>query len=285
MFALAYVILPFCDTMPAAAIEASLARFRRGLRGDVPDDWLEFDDCTGFLRSAHEANFVFTLGKDGRLGIQGGNGKEAIVNLDKVRNEMRRTNQIWWRVRFADVMDLDAFHDEFCERHDRNPETEGFGIYRNGLGRWDWWDLGGRFDGCILSESRRTEGRGAASLQSPGKNTGRSILRNLERILGETRVSGPSTPFDISNDRNVELVSMLLADARAGEGNAFPAVLVLPPGAAEDRLRWIDSWPQPGASEGIDLLGLAPEASWDDVVEAVYARFEDHWAAGISYHF
>jgi hypothetical protein len=182
-------------------------------------------------------------------------------------------------------MDLDTFHDEFCERHGRNPETGGFGTYRNGLGRWDWWDLGGRFDGHILSESRRTEGRGAAKLQSPGKNSGRVILRNLERILGEARVSGPSTPFDINNDRNVELVSTLLADARADEENAFPAVLVLPPGAVEDRLRWIDSLPQRGAAEGIDWLGLTSNATWEDVVEAAYVWFEDHWAAGISYHY
>ena len=50
MFSLAYVILPFADIVPADAIRASLARFQRGGRGEVPDGWLTFHDETQALR-------------------------------------------------------------------------------------------------------------------------------------------------------------------------------------------------------------------------------------------
>jgi len=46
MFALGYVILPFSATLPADAIRASLARFQRGQRGDLPESWLSFEDET-----------------------------------------------------------------------------------------------------------------------------------------------------------------------------------------------------------------------------------------------
>ena len=55
MFSLAYVILPFSDIPLANATQASISRFQRGLRGDIPDEWLAFADKTDALRQAHEA--------------------------------------------------------------------------------------------------------------------------------------------------------------------------------------------------------------------------------------
>ena len=70
----------------------------------------------------------------------------------------------------------------------------------------------------------------------------------------------------------------------AGRKNGCPATLVLPPGSVEDRLRWLGTWPQLGPSEAIGWLGLSADASWAAVVTAAYARFPDHWAAGVAYH-
>jgi hypothetical protein len=284
MFALAYVILPFSETAPADAIQSSLARFQRGLRGDVPDSWIQFEDCTEFLRSAHEAKFVFTLTGTGGLSIQGGNDVDWFIDFDKVQDEMRRRELNSWSVRFADTMDIETFHDRFCRQQDRNPETGGFGTNRNGLGRWDWWDLGGRFDGHIVGDARRAEGRGVAKVRSPGKSRGRTILGNLDRVLGAALGQEPAAVFDIRSDRNIELVATLLAAGRAGEGHAIPGALVLPPGNVEDDMRWLDYWPETGPAKGIASLGLPADAPWSEVVLAAYSKFEDHWAAGVSYH-
>ena len=51
-------------------------------------------------------------------------------------------------------------------------------------------------------------------------------------------------------------------------------------------MRWIGTWPELAPEEACAWLGLSSEASWEAVVSAAYARFQqDHWAAGISYHF
>ena len=113
MFSLAYVILPFSDTPLADAIRASLARFQRGLRGDIPDEWLAFADETDALRQAHETRFTFTdKGKHG-LQVEGGHGVFWYVDTNKVRDEMRRHGRDSWDVRFADFMDLDTFVDHY----------------------------------------------------------------------------------------------------------------------------------------------------------------------------
>jgi hypothetical protein len=50
-------------------------------------------------------------------------------------------------------------------------------------------------------------------------------------------------------------------------------------------MRWIGTWPELGPKEACAWLGLSSEASWEAVVSAAYARFQqDHWAAGIAYH-
>ncbi len=89
---------------------------------------------------------------------------------------------------------------------------------------------------------------------------------------------------DVRNDRNIEMVATLLNDAREGRGNAFPATLVLPPGTVEDSLRWLKTWPEMGPREAFKWLGLVSHASWNEIVAATFARFEDHWAAAVAYH-
>jgi hypothetical protein len=283
MFALAYVILPFADTPPAEAIRAALARFQRGGPGDVPQDWLAFDDETDDLRAAHETRFTFTdNGKNG-LSITGGSEASWYLDSQKLRDEMRHLGVQTWQVRFADAMDLATFLDRFGRQMARHPQSGAYGHWRNKLGRWDWWDLGGRFDGHIIGEPARGAGRGVAQVSS-GPSRGRSILANIENQLGEALGQPPFAEIDLRSDRNIELAATLLADIRAGAAHACPGALVLPPGAAEDPLRWLDTWPRRGPAEAFVQLGLAPDAAWTEVVEAAYARFADHWVAGIAYH-
>jgi hypothetical protein len=281
MFALAYVILPFSDTLPVDAIHTSLVPFQRGQRGDLPESWLSFHDETEGLREEHEARLTFTDQGDRGMQIEG--GPTWYLNTTKVRDEMRRLGLRTWSVRFADTMDINEFYDRFSKGLARHPPMGAFGRWLNPLGRWDWWDLGGRFDGCILGDQRPRTARRAAGLSS-GANPGRSILANIEDRLGEAPGQEPFETLDVRTDQNIELVATLLEDARCNRENACPSSLVLPPGSFEDRLRWLDTWPDLAPQEAFAFLGVPPQASWDAIVRAVYARFEDHWAAGVAYH-
>jgi hypothetical protein len=74
---------------------------------------------------------------------------------------MRRLAQRHWSVCFADTMDLEEFFNRFGRDLKRHPDTGRFGRWMNPLGRWDWWDLGGSFDGQIIGERRRSAESGA----------------------------------------------------------------------------------------------------------------------------
>jgi hypothetical protein len=284
VFAVAYVILPFSDTQPAEAIGTSLARFQRGQRGDLPEKWLAFDDETEALRRVYEAHLTFIEKGTGGLQIKGDADVSWYIDIGKLKKEMRRLAQRHWSVRFADTMDLEEFFNRFGRDLERHPDTGDFGRWLNPLGRWDWWDLGGRFDGHIIGDRRRSAGRSVAQVSS-GANPGRSVLARLEDQLAEAFGQEPVPTVDVRTDRNVELVATLLEDAQAGRDSAYPGSLVLPPGSVEDRMRWIGAWPELGPEEACAWLGLSSEASWEAVVSAAYARFQqDHWAAGIAYH-
>jgi hypothetical protein len=283
VFSLAYVILPFSDAPPADAIRASLSRFQRGLCGDVPDEWLAFADETDALLEAHETRFTFTdKGKFG-LRVEGGDMAYWHVATDKVQDEMRQRGQTSWSVRFADGMDLDAFFDHYGRDLERHPATGAYGRWRNPLGRWDWWDLGGGFDGSMLGERSGSEGRRIAAVSS-GANPGRTILANVGDALRDALGEPSAATVDVRSDRNIELAATLLTDARAGRRHAYPAALVLPPGAVTDDLRWLGRWPALGPVQAFGWFGLEAQATWEMVVKAAYERFHDHWIAGVAYH-
>jgi hypothetical protein len=169
VFSIAYVILPFAAAAPADTILSSLAPFQRGGRGDVPDSWLAFEDETDELRWAHSQWFTFTELGEGGIQIEGDDYAHWYIDTTKVRDEMRQRELQRWNVRFADTMDLDTFSACFGKRLDRDPVTGRYGRWLNPLGHWDWWDLGGRFDGHIIGDPKRGTGRSVAQLSS-GEN-------------------------------------------------------------------------------------------------------------------
>ena len=279
MFSIAYVILPFSDVAPADAIRATLARFQRGSLGELPEAWLAFDDRTEVLRGLHEAPLSLA-DNDNDGPIKGHANPRHHLDMVKLRDEMRRLGS--HTVRFADTIDLDTFVSRFARRMQRHPATGGYGYWDAPLGQWDWWDLGGRFDGRIIGE--RIPGWGPrVTAASSAQNAGRTILSNLDRIVRRLLEQAPEAPANGRRNRNTELAATLLADARAGHEHAYPAALVLPPGSVEEPLRWMDTAPL-GPAETFVWLGLTPGADWPEVVEAAYLRFEDHWVVGIAYH-
>jgi hypothetical protein len=205
------------------------------------------------------------------------------IDTRKLQEEMRRLGIRGWSVRFADVIDLEAFFGRFVTGLERHPQTGDFGRWLNPFGRWDWWDLGGRFDGRIVGERRRTAARRNAKVSS-GPNAGRTLLARVEDQLAAALGQESFLEVDVHTDQNIELVATLLEATRAGCEDACPSTLVLPPGAVSDQLRWIRSWPQPGPDAALEWLGMPSQASWASVVSTVYAHFVDHWAAGVAYH-
>ena len=288
MLGLAHVLLPHEDTDPAAAIRASLERFRRGGPGDVPDAWLGFDDETASFQETHEAHLTLSLSDTDGLQIAGSPNAVYVLDAEKVVDEMRRRNLRSWSVRFADLMSLDTFFDGFCVDNffgtRRDPATGLYGRWLNSLGRWDWWALGGRFDGALIGDRTRSRGRRASRISS-GENQGRTILANVVGALGDALGQQAAPVVDVRSDRNIELAATLLANLRACSEHVPTTAIVLPPGIVEDELRWIGDWPEPGPASAFTWLGLEPDADWWAMVEAAYARCEDHWVAGVAYHF
>jgi hypothetical protein len=159
--------------------------------------------------------------------------------------------------------------------------TQGFGFWHNALGRWDWWELGGRFNGVIVRQPRR-DNRPRTEVSS-GPSRGRDLLHGIADALNDALGHSPPEKVDVRTDENVELVARLLADL-GGEIDQLPGALVLPPNAADDQTRWITNWPSLGPADALTFLNLPPTASWREVVHATYELFHDHWAAGVAFH-
>jgi hypothetical protein len=272
MMCAAYVILPMSDWPPADEIADSLERYQFK-NATMQESWLAFRDVTGELRGLYETPLTcqfregpLTLTEKHTGGIEiRGMGATYLLDRAKIQDEMISRGVRNWRLRFADAMTFDAFYEHFCLKWERHPVTGALGEWVNPLGKWDWWELGGRFDGLIS---------GKESVDTPDP---------LSCAASQEQLHLP----EFGEDRNIAPVSTLLQDAQKGHDYVYSAVLVLPPGAIEDKLRWLESgWSgtsfQP--KEIVAWLGLAAEVCWRDIVPAVYRRFENHWAAGITFH-
>jgi hypothetical protein len=280
MFGLAYVILPFSDQPPGKAITRSLARFERGRRGQLPDEWLSFHDDTADLRQVYEATYTFTLAR----GLRISGGDSWYLSTGAVIQAMEERGRTQWTVCFADIEpDFEVFVERFvvfkCDRH---PVSHSFGRWLNPLGRWDWWDLGGCFNGTITGRRRKASDRNSAV--SSGNCDGRQAFEMMADLLCQPEEE-PASPIDIATNENIELVTTLGEAITKRCRLAIPGALVLPPHSVADSERWLDAWP--------DLLALAaPEdekrshrSSWEDKLRSQYAQFSDHWAAAVAYHF
>ena len=174
------------------------------------------------------------------------------------------------RKRSADVEpDLDAFARRFTRWKERDARAGGYGRWLNPLGRWDWWELGGRFDGLVSGQRR--PGAGADSMISSGPNRGRDLIGGVARAFG----GEPS-----------EVEAEIAANVRRGEEHAFPTAILLPVGACAPEFRWFDAlgW-RPIAPETKTLLSVPAEATFEESTTAAYERWADMAVAGVAYHF
>ena len=185
-----------------------------------------------------------------------------------------------WTGRLCDVEpDFHAFARRFSRWKECDPETGGYGQWLNLLGHWDWWELGGRFDGQVSGERR--PGAGSESMISSGPKRARDLLGGVARALG-----GKPSKAEAEIASNVDLVSSLLEAARRDDEHAFPTAVVLPVGACADEFCWFDSlgW-RPIPPETKALLSVPEDASFREAVAAAWERFEGMAVAGVAYHF
>lgn len=280
MYGLAYVIIPAEFASLQSVLDEALAPFRRGGAGDFPREKLAFDDVTNALRRMHEARFDFRI--EGGGVVISGHDPALTYDLDStgIRAFLDNAGVASWSGRLAEIEpDLDTFAARFTKWKARDPDAGGYGQWLNPLGRWDWWELGGRFDGVISGHPR--PGAGNECMISSGANSGRDLLGGLARALG-----GKPSEVEAEIEANVELVSTLLEAARRGEDRAFPTAIVLPVGACADEFRWLDAvgWrPVPRGTKAV--LSVPEDASFKETAVAAYERFHTKAAAAVAFHF
>jgi hypothetical protein len=279
MYGIAYVVIPTEFHSLQAVLDEALAPFRRGGVDDFPSDKLAFNDVTETIRRLHRE--AITLKSDGAgIAVVGGSTMGSDLDFDALREFLLTLCAPTWSGRLADVEpDLDAFSRRFTMWKRRDPYAGGYGQWLNPLGRWDWWELGGRFDGLVSGERRA--GAGSESMISSGPNRGRDLLGGVARALG-----GKPSEIEAEIAANVDLVSSLLDAARRDQVHAFPTAVVLPVGACADEFRWFDSldWrPIPSATKA--LLSVPDDATFKETATAAWERFERMAVAGVAYHF
>jgi hypothetical protein len=280
MYGIAYVIIPTEFKFLQSILDEALSPFRRCGAETLPRESLTFDDVTDDLRQLHDLRITLRREGAGVVVRSGDSTTVGDLDFDELRNLLQCIGQPSWIGRLADIEpDFDAFVHRFTRWKQRDPEADGYGRWLNPLGRWDWWELGGRFDGLVSGQPQ--SGAGMESMISSGENRGRDLLGGVMRALG-----GNTSDVEAEIAANVDLVSSLLEAARRGEPHAFPTAVVLPVDAGAPDLRWFDAlgW-RPIPAQTKALLFAAEDASFNEAATAAYERFADMAVAGISYHF
>jgi hypothetical protein len=277
MYGLAYVLIPASFRSLQEELDRALAPFRRGGEENFPREKLAFDDATDDLMRLHGTTIRYQ--PDGSVCWEDAKEVSHDLCLSRLNEHMTACALDRFEGALAELEpDFDAFVRRFTDFEKRDPTTGRYGRWLNPIGHWDWWELGGRFNGVITGEHRPAAAEQAIS---SGANGGRDVLASVVQAFGGT----PSSE-EAQTEANVELVETLRAAAEGDERRALPCALILPVGAGADEDRWLDEIPwheiEPGTRR---LLGAPPDADFAMLVRAAYDRFAGYAAAGIAYHF
>jgi hypothetical protein len=278
MYGLAYVLVPIKFASLQSELDRTLAPFRRGGDKEFPRAKLAFDDATDSLLRLHAVRFRYN--SDRSVSWRDSDAASSFdLRLEKLSEHMEACRLAEFEGTFAEIEpDFDAFVRRFTDFGRRDPDTSRYGRWLNPIGYWDWWELGGRFNGAITGERRPA---GSQQVISSGPNRGRAILGNLADALGSR-----SAHEEAEIEANVELVASLKLAADRNDDCWLPTAVVLPMGCCVDEDRWFDrvDWHEiePGTRA---CLGLPADADFRRMVRAVYDRFSDQTAAGVAYHF
>ncbi len=277
MYGLAYVILGRTFGSLQEELDLSLAPFRRGGEERFSQSALTFDDVTGELKRLHSAAFEY---KDGAIAwdLEAASLSLAL-DLARLTEHLDALSFNGFQGTFAEVEpDFDRFVEKFARFGRRDSRTGQYGSWINPLGRWDWWEVGGRFNGVITGEKLPSSD---ANGVSSGGSAGRDTLYSVAEAFGG---AAPASKAGI--EANVELAATLLARLDAGEENRLPTAVVLPHGSAPDAARWFDStgWKETHPKTH-KVLGAPANAPFAALVRGAYLWFAEHAVAGVAYHF
>jgi hypothetical protein len=277
MYGLAYVLIPSQFTSLQAELDRTLAAFMRGGEKEFPREKLAFDDATDALTRLHRTGFRYNPG--GSLTWLDPADASYDLCLASLKEHLTACSLDEFEGTFAEIEpNFDAFVRRFTRYDALDPTTRRYGRWLNPIGYWDWWELGGRFNGVIAGEPRPAA---ADQAISSGPSRGRIVMGRLGAALGASEEG-----HEAEIEANVELVETLSAAAERNEGYSRPTALVLPIGSCADKDRWLDNieWHdiRPGTRR---FLGAPADADYASLVRAAYARFADHVAAGVAYHF
>ena len=279
MYGLAYVLVPSRFVSLQSELDQTLARFRRGGDDAFPRTQLAFDDPTEALARLHRTKFRYNSDHSVRWLDSDDAALSFDLRLLKLSEHMAACRLSEFEGTFAELEpDFDAFVRRFTDFNQRDPDTSRYGRWLNPVGHWDWWELGGRFNGAITCDRRPA---GAEQIISSGPNRGRAILGNVVAALG-----GRAADEKAEIEANVELVASLKLAADRNDNHSLPTAVVLPMGCCTDEDRWFDrvEWHEvrPGTRAFLDVPA---EADFPRLVRAAYDQFSELAAAGVAYHF
>jgi hypothetical protein len=278
MYGLAYVLIPKQFASLQAELDQAMAPFIRGGDKEFPREKLTFNDATNALTRLHGAKVRCDL--DGTLSLPD-TGADAWYDLrtDRLKEHLSSCALERFEGTFAEIEpDFDTFVRLFTRFDAPDPTTKRYGRWLNPNGYWDWWELGGRFNGVITGEPRPAA---AEQTISSGPSRGRAVMGKLAEALGASTASRQA-----EIEVNVELVETLKAARERKDRHSLPTALVLPFGSCADEYRWFDrvGWHEikPGTRK---FLRAPPHADFEVLVRAAYWAFADHVAAGVAFHF
>ena len=196
MYGLAYVFIPQEFASLQSELDQTLAPFKRGGEDVFPRDKLAFDDATEALARLHRCRFRYNA--DGSFSLLDGDADLSFhLRFSTLAEHLAACRLDIFEGTFAEIdPDFDAFVRRFtdCDRRDTPPPR--YGRWLNPIGYWDWWELGGRFNGAITGEPRPA---GTAQSISSGPSSGRAILENVVVAFG-----GRETDEKAAIEANVE---------------------------------------------------------------------------------
>lgn len=281
MYALAYVLLPADFSSLQDSLDRSLAPYKRGGEDDFALDQLAFDDDTAPLEEIWRAELDFDRTGGGlRYGDAPPLGPYMLDGL-ALRRFLDERGVDRWRGRLIDVEpDFTAYGHRFTNSA-LDPRTGRFGRWLNPIGHWDWWELGGRFDGFITGQPRAARDDNRVN---SGPSAGRAMVAGIGQALVD-QLGGELPSVEAEIEANVELGETVLDRLLGEEEPSWPTVVVRPVGSAPDPARWVeDEHFHPMPPEARSSLGLPPDASSRDARRVALERHRDGVVAAVAYH-
>ena len=173
---------------------------------------------------------------------------------------------------------LDEFADDWFGY---KPRDGRYMRYTNPNAKWDFWTIGGRWDGRIVGLNRpELSANAPAPLSScTGGSAGAGFERRVLSVLGVTPSEG--MPPQLLN--NIELVETVLDRLLQGDRNALPFALVTPdPLNGEGPLH---QWFERGEMGWFGAVGGEKgKAAWLEQVVEIYQAYRSHAVVAVDCH-